>query len=1054
MIRLKALMPCWVLLLATTNMAWAALDISTPGFTARFDGGALVGLHDNAGNVFVAPSAPKRASGIRREQGDHWTRATRVAQPWANGMAIEECHELDGLPGGLIRCAYAADATTGDLILTHEAQSPAAGVWGVEWCIAGIPLDMNIIVPAHSGLKLSQNAPAYSESFDYPMAWEAQLVIVEGDGAGFYVWAEDTRGIFKRLTVDREEDGWRIGFITMPFAPFHDKKDCPVTPWRINTYRGGWRTAARAYGDWMEEAFSLSRLEMQQPAWAQDIRCCVIMGQDLALLEALPSRLDPAQTMIYLPDWRRAGYDRNYPDYTDPYETLEAFMKKAHALGFRVMLHVNYFGCDPLHPLYAQFEPYHVRSPWGAHEKEWWLWLRAEPEIRFAYINPAHAGWRETFVARMQELCAAYGVDALHLDQTLCLYNDHNGLMDGMSMIEGNAALHRELRAALPHVALSGEGLNERTLPYEAFAQRHVYGINHVDGTWSRPQLAMAHPISSYLFRPFTVIYGYLGCAPPEQAQFYAAWQDAYRHFGVIPTLKPSMESLLHPTGFALQFFDEAALWFRERLSPDPGGSWPPEFCFPFRTEAGALAGWTEDHRLVYGGQWAAATITGAREWEGAGSIPGWRGYDAKRMLGLDPALWYPCTPRPRELDAFHVASPLPEGIAIGAVSVSSDLAMIRTRRASDADMLLASLLPGAHCGAAYFDGGGWEQRGPLKAEDGSFFLGHGDTLHAHPPYRNAGGGVAYARYALSLPKDTVRFVTDIALDYGAVGDAKSDGVTFGININGSGKAVHEQFHHAEESRREIVMDLRPFAGQDVTLELSVHPGPQKNPSFDWARWYAPRIERSFQREIPMVIENAAGWSMAVGGTQPKFLPSPQDRHIINAVLPGAVYLLREAPACAAMPCALAEKSWQTVFIRDDGVVLEAARYAWAEAHESSVGGLRRGGIFVHPPKDGQTRLHFPMMLPEEEAIFHAFAGIRDGSKSEGVVFSVEVNGTTLYEEKIVPGQWHETICCLNAWAGQPIVLDLVVDAAGDNYYDWAHWGEPRLLPNTATAKR
>ena len=29
---------------------------------------------------------------------------------------------------------------------------------------------------------------------------------------------------------------------------------------------------------------------------------------------------------------------------------------EAHALGFRVMPHVNYFGCDPENPLYEQFK--------------------------------------------------------------------------------------------------------------------------------------------------------------------------------------------------------------------------------------------------------------------------------------------------------------------------------------------------------------------------------------------------------------------------------------------------------------------------------------------------------------------------------------------------------------------------------------------------------------------------------------------------------------------------------------------------------------------------
>ena len=68
------------------------------------------------------------------------------------------------------------------------------------------------------------------------------------------------------------------------------------------------------------------------------------------------------------------------------------------------MLHVNYFGVDPLHALYKRFEPYQVRDAWGTHEKQWWVWPPEKPDIRFAYINPACKAWRECFVAAMVQL--------------------------------------------------------------------------------------------------------------------------------------------------------------------------------------------------------------------------------------------------------------------------------------------------------------------------------------------------------------------------------------------------------------------------------------------------------------------------------------------------------------------------------------------------------------------------------------------------------------------------------------------------------------------------
>ena len=74
---------------------------------------------------------------------------------------------------------------------------------------------------------------------------------------------------------------------------------------------------------------------------------------------------------------------------------------------------------------------------------------------------------------------------------------------------------------------------------YEAFAQRHVPGIDHAHGRWSRAWLDAAHPISSYLLRPYTVMYGYLGCASPDAGLWRplsCAWHTVcLLHSGPVP---------------------------------------------------------------------------------------------------------------------------------------------------------------------------------------------------------------------------------------------------------------------------------------------------------------------------------------------------------------------------------------------------------------------------------------------------------------------------------------------------------------------------------------
>ena len=1043
---------------APTALA-APTAVRSDRFTATLDAG-LSSLRDQAGHVLVAEGGDRQGVAIRRVERDHWAGAGEGPDSLEpGGRAVRRYTDLADLPGATVECGLEVEEPTGDLIVNQRAEAPQKGVWGVEWRLGNIPLDLNILVPGLSGLKLTKAFTQPEMTFDYPIAWESQLVVVEGPGYGFSVWAEDAEGRFKRLTVRRTEGGWQLGFTTINSAPFDDLTSCESVRWHVNVYEGDWRVPARRYRDWAEQAFRPTRVEAQQPVWVQDIRCCVIMGLDIPVIEALAARLDPRQTLLYLPGWRQAGYDRDYPTYDQPVPELAPFVRRAKELGYRVMLHVNYFGVDPLNPLYAQFEPYQVRDPWGTHQQQWWLWERADPIIKFAYINPAHRPWRELFVERMRRLCAAVPVDALHLDQTLCIFNDHNGLLDGMSMLQGNVALHRELREALPEVALSGEGLDEVTCRYEAFAQRHAWGLNHTDGTWNRTCLQMAHPISSYLLRPYTVIYGYLGYAPPTDAQLYAAWNEAYQHWGVIPTLRPDPSQVAAPTGFSRQFFDEARCFQQERLDPDLDGPWPAGVCFPFRAADGPRAVRTAERVLLSGDREISRTITGVSEVGLPGSIPGWRVYDAERLFGLDPAYWYPYVPEPRDLRAFHVER-LAEGFRASMVVQRQGLAAIATEQTGGLVADLAAELVNATCRSVPFEGEATEVKGPLSAPDGAQFVAAEGALFAHPPWqaprRNPqtgavernGTGMAYVRFALRLPgQGELRFVSNVAIDAGAVGQRDADGVTFGVVVHAGGEELRAEVNEARGIRQPLTLDLTPFAGREVALELSVDPGPNRNPSFDWARWYGPRVEQDITTAGEMVVVSPEPYAVAFQGTEETALRPAGERYALEVTYPGTVFLVGEAPPPATLPLEVATAPFLTTFVSDTGEVLEAPQYASALPAVSTVGGIAKAGLFCHPPDHGRTVVDLPLRLPETPAQFHAFVGLRDESKSEGVVFRVEANGTVLAEEQVVPGQWHELAADLAPWAGKAVVLSLITDSDGPFSFDWAQWGTPEVRP-------
>jgi hypothetical protein len=840
----------------------------------------------------------------------------------------------------------------------------------------------------------------------------------------------------------------------MNFAPFDGCTSCDSAKWRLNVYAGDWRVPARRYRDWAEQSFRPKLLVEQKPGWVKDIRCCVIMDMDIPTIEALAARVDPAQTLLYIPGWRKPGYDRDYPAYDAVDERMAPFIERVHELGYRVMLHVNYFGVDPLNPLYAQFEPYQVRSPWGSHEKEWWLWERAEPAIKFAYINPAYKPWRDLFVERMTQLCRTYAVDALHLDQTLCIYNDHNGLIEraqgfrareGLSMLQGNVLLHEALRDALPDVALSGEGLNEVTYRHEAFAQRHVWGINHTEGTWDPSCLAMAHPIAAYLLGPYTRMYGYLGCAPPDNGQLYAAWQTAYAHWGVIPTLKPASARIAEPVGFAKQFFDEAAFWFKQKPEPDWDGPWPPGVIFPFRTVDGTHATRMADGRLLWQQREISRTITGVTEAKLPGLTPRWPAYDQERLFGLNPDQYYPYFQEARDLAVFHIEA-LPESIIPTLVVCREGIAIVRTRRAGGAFADLCRMAVNAEYTSEPFEGPPVPMTDPWNDGSGAHFYPEGKVLYAHPPWKGAGSGVTRARFHLRLPAGGgLRFVADVAMDAQAAQPGRTDGVTFGVAVRAGQNTVRTETHNATSERRTLTLDLTPFAGALVTLDLTVHPGPDKNPSYDWARWYDPRVEGNIGTEGELTVAGPGAWQLALSGVDPLPVQRAGNRHTVHATFPGAAYFLVSNPEPAALPCNAAEMPFITTFADDQGL-MDAPQHATAVRQTGTVGGVARSGLFTHPPDRGRTIVDLPMTLPDAPAEFRTFVGLRDGSTSQGVVFIVEVNGVELARKDVLPGAWHKLTCDLTLWSGKPVVLSLITDADGSYDCDWAHWGEPVLL--------
>ena len=968
---------------------------------------------------------------------------------WSNVARFELCARIEPV--------------TGDVILTQTGEASQKKLAGISWGIADIPDRFEVLVPGCSGQRFSATAPAGRREFEYPILWEASFVLIQGRRGGFLIRADDESPRYKHLTVEHARRTFRLRFESRNLAPFGDKDRIESSRWRITPYRGPWQMGAAIYRRWAEARRPLTPLDRQQPGWVRDTQFVVTLPPDPALLRDLARHCNPAQTLLYVPGWRRDGYDRNYPDYTAR-TNLDVFVTEAHRLGFRVMLHVNYFGCDPQNPVYEQVKHAHMRHSFTG-ELLWWEWP-ANPPIKFAYINPASRAWRELFVERMKELVRHHKVDALHLDQTLGIFNDANGLVDGMTCIEGSLALHRELRAALPHVALSGEGLNEISGQYEAFAQRHVWSMDHVRRTWDERIVAMSHPVSSAVLTPYTRIYGYLGMPNPAETGFFNVWQRAYEPWGVIPTYnRPDATQLADPPPAVAAVLTLARFFQQHQPAPDFDSPWNEKDVFVYRLADGRRAFYRKDNGVLFGvGRRAGKSqpmeilsrrIEGVNVARVNGSIPNWPAYDAKRIFGLDPKQSYVWSAQPRDLRAPHLSA-LPAGVVMEQAGIHAEFARFRFRNLKDTEQIsLWDFAGEVRAGAQFADGTARTGDALDFADEASGSAVHPehDGLFLHPPWRGQaarqGRPVTFIEFALRLPRAArVGFESGVHLRETAVG--QSDGVTFRVIAVSGDRQLSAELHNDRAEAKPLRLDLTPLAGATVRLRLEVDAGPKGNSACDWALMSRPRIVSEFATAPVLRTLRWAGLRaepVVLNGTNPSCLHLRADgTATVKTPVPGTLVLAFATPTPVSTPCDLLSAKFASHIAFEDGIEVPASgSYAATVTHAACAGVIRRA-LGLQPPIRGRSLVDWLVQLPDAPLRLNTAIGLRDGATGKAMRFEVQVNGQTHLSRSLEPGaSWLPVELDLSPWRGQPALLTFTAetqDRAGSIH---ALWAEPRL---------
>ena len=1038
-----------------------AVTVTTKTLQATFRDGTLVALQNRTGgdSLLVANPASPAAAALKDAQGFSSADATTKVVCTRQGAGARiTLNGLAGDPSAVITLDLGAEAD-GTLTVQQSAARDKPRLLSGSWGLAGIDAaQAQIVLPENGGALVDPVRGPGTMHLDWPSQWQAAMIVLQGKTGGFSVWAEDPDAQFKSVEVRRSDREVTLTFATETRAAYDTAHSIASPVWRIQTYRGDWKVPTLDYRQRIARARELTAIAKRNPDWIKDIRTVVRVGNDAKIedLRGLAARLDPHQTLLYVPGWRKYPYDNLYPDY-DPKSGFVEWCQAAQALGYRVMVHGNLVGIGPKHPELAQVEKYIQTDRVGGNRVGWFLDKPDHPGQIFC-LNPSSAEVRAFLIAHFKRAYDQVHFDALHLDFPV-IGPVHDGDLEGMSCARGAEVYLQELQAALPGVALGTEGLNE-TLLACSFAQVG-------EPFWVSPQPGVRpHPIRSTIFAPFCGLYGHLGM-PSQQDSFpaFLSHHDFFDWMGAWPTL--SLDGPLNPTSAGNDFVLREANYFqRNGLMPAPEVVNYPDELFAWRGRDGAISAIFDNppgRRLAARAtpnKPAWALLGKVNTYDGPGTVADWRAFDGDHLFGLDPDKRYPLGDTvldPHELHLVSSSQPL----VLQEVRDNPRRALFRFGGQTE---IVADLVEIASSAATGILVNGRQE--PLSA--GGTFDASTTTcggaylpaIGAHPPYEGGKlGGLSYGEYALTIPakgKTVLRFaigLRDLPDPELAAADQKkplSDGVTFIISANRQ-EVFREHWLRGTWASREL--DLSAFRGKSVNLRLSTGPGPKNDANWDWAVWGQPQVVNLGTSDAqPLKLRVFSPYA----GGSPCFGDPDQPGHVVaTQPAPGGSLIEVELPRPQpfgflydAKPVAAGAQLADMPFINGHtsaGLLREGSVFGSGGLSTAEIGGAQVKTIGGHTPDNGRTMLDWCVQLPAEPLQLKFLARVIEGGGP--VAFEVQVNGQPAWSLPMpVPSGWKPGSVDLKPWAGKQVLISLVTDSLGSNICDWAQWGDARLV--------
>jgi hypothetical protein len=187
----------------------------------------------------------------------------------------------------------------------------------------------------------------------------------------------------------------------------------------------------------------------------------------------------------------------------------------------------------------------------------------------------------------------------------------------------------------------------------------------------------------------------------------------------------------------------------------------------------------------------------------------------------------------------------------------------------------------------------------------------------------------------------------------------------------------------------------------------------------------------------------------AVEMTLPATKPGQKPEMQAKCRLPNTLIVAITPPVEPVLPANLLQTKFSSHLLFGDGLEQASYSYFGGTVLEASCGGQTRPALSLHPPPAGRSLVDWWLKLPARAARLVTAIGIRDGAKSKGVGFAIEVNGRKVFDKTLQPASgWVPVAVSLAEWKNQPLVLTFMTESLNDDgQFAWAVWAEPRVVP-------